>query len=52
MKITKAASLPLILHDPFFSIWSGADRLNAKDTVHWNTVRQKLLGIVEIDNEE
>ena len=52
MKITKAASIPLVLHDPFFSIWSGADRLNSKDTAHWSGIRQKLLGTVEIDNEE
>ena len=52
MKITKAASIPLVLHDPFFSIWSGADRLNSKDTAHWSGIRQKLLGTVEIDSEE
>lgn len=52
MKIKKAASIPLVLHDPFFSIWSSADHLNDKDTVHWSTVRQKMLGCVEIDNEK
>ena len=52
MKIKKAASVPLVLHDPFFSVWSSADHLNDKDTTHWSTVRQKLLGIVEIDSEE
>ena len=52
MKITKAASIPLVLHDPFFSIWSGADRLNGKDTVHWSGIRQKLVGTVKIDGVE
>ena len=52
MKIKKAASVPLVLHDPFFSVWSSADQLNGKDTVHWSTVRQKLLGIVEIDGKK
>lgn len=52
MNIKKAASIPLILHDPFFSVWSGADHLNDKDTTHWSGVRQKLLGIVEIDNKK
>lgn len=51
MKIKKAASVPLVLHDPFFSVWSSADHLNDKDTVHWSGVRQKLLGIVEIDKK-
>lgn len=52
MKINKAASIPLILHDPFFSIWSSADRLNAKDTTHWSGIRQKILGYVQIDNQK
>ena len=51
MNIKKAASVPLVLHDPFFSVWSSADRLNGKDTTHWSGVRQKLLGKVEIDGE-
>lgn len=33
-------AIPLITSDPFFSIWSDSDALNAADTVHWtgNTV--------------
>lgn len=52
MQINKAASIPLVLHDPFFSIWSSADQLNSKDTTHWSGVRQKMLGIVEIDSKK
>lgn len=52
MNTKKAASIPLILHDPFFSVWSSTDHLNDKDTTHWSGVRQKLLGIVDIDNKE
>lgn len=49
MKIRRAASIPLVLHDPFFSIWSSADHLYDKDTVHWSGIRQKMQGLVKVD---
>ena len=49
MKINQAASIPLVLHDPFFSLWSAGDHLTDKDVTHWSGVRQKLLGILELD---
>ena len=52
MKIKRAASIPLVSHDPFFSIWSSADHLNDRDTTHWCGVRQKMLGVITIDNEK
>ena len=27
MKVTRAASIPLVTHDPYFSIWSSSDNL-------------------------
>ena len=49
MKINRAACIPLITHDPYFSIWSSADKLYEKDTTHWSGIRQKIRGYVEID---
>lgn len=50
MKIERAASIPLIVHDPYFSIWSSADHLYDKNTVHWCKRRQKICGYVTVDD--
>ena len=50
MKIKRAAAVPLILHDPFFSIWSDADHLYDKDPVHWCGERQRLQGYIKVDD--
>ncbi len=50
MKINKAAAIPLILQDPFFSIWSSADYLYDGDTVHWCGARQRIRGYIKIDD--
>ncbi len=49
MKIKRAASIPLILHDPYFSIWSSADHLYDADPVHWSGARQKMRGYLTVD---
>ena len=41
MKIKKAAAVPLITHDPYFSIWSASDELNDSAPVHWSGARPK-----------
>lgn len=49
MNITRAASIPLVLHDPYFSIWSSTDHLYDADPVHWCGRRQQLRGYVTVD---
>ncbi len=49
MKIERDSSIPLVVHDPYLSIWSGADHLYDADPVHWSGLRQQLRGTVTVD---
>ena len=49
MKIEKAAGIPLITHDPYFSVWSLADKLYEADTQHWSQEPLKIYGSVLAD---
>ena len=52
MKIKRAACVPLVTHDPFFSIWSAADQLHDSDTVHWSGALQRLKGHLMVDGKK
>lgn len=51
MKTQNAASFPLILHDPYFSIWSSSDHLYDQDPTHWSGARQKIRGYLSVDGK-
>lgn len=45
-------AIPLITSDPFFSVWSETDDLNASDTVHWTGRTVALRCTVKVGDRE
>lgn len=47
----RTPATPLVLHDPYFSVWSFDDALSAGPTRHWTGVPQQLDGVVRVDGK-
>ncbi len=42
-------AVPLVTHDPYFSIWSAADRLTDEPTKHWTGADHSLVALLRVD---
>ena len=42
-------AVPLVSVDPFFSVWSAADRLTDAETTHWSGAKQPITVLLEAD---
>jgi Domain of unknown function (DUF4965)/Domain of unknown function (DUF1793)/Domain of unknown function (DUF5127)/Domain of unknown function (DUF4964) len=49
--VERAPAYPLIVHNPYFSIWSFTDKLNASDTRHWTGREQPIYGVLKVDGK-
>ena len=44
-------SVPIIVSDPYFSIWSPYDTLNEGITEHWTGAKKPLIGALRVDGK-
>ena len=47
----RAPSVPIVVSDPYFSIWSPYDKLMEGSTEHWTSAKKPLLGALRVDGK-
>ena len=47
----RAPAVPLVVHDPYLSVWSASDELTAQWPVHWSGQPRPIAGMAWIDGE-
>lgn len=48
---SRLPALPLVVNDPYFSVWLPGDRPTDAETIHWSGVRKPLRGYVTVDGK-
>jgi len=49
--VLRPPAVPLVTHDPYFSIWSMSDRLADERTRHWTGAFHGMVGMLRIDGK-
>ena len=44
-------AVPLVTHDPYFSLWSETNKLYSSNTRHWTGRQQKISALARVDGE-
>ncbi|MGI5989161.1 MAG: glutaminase domain-containing protein [Lachnospiraceae bacterium] len=52
MKLKRTACVPLLVQDPYTSVWSGSDTANSGDTIHWSGRKQRIYVDVRLGEKE
>lgn len=51
MSITRLSAVPVIVNDPYFSIWSAADKPTDRNTTHWAGEDKPVRASVVVDGK-